>query len=88
MPAGRLQLHHAISPRAQRPSIQLLDSSRLAGLKEAGLVTDDEYEAKRAEFVGQLQLKGQHVMTFRLLVSVAALACSICAGAAHADSAR
>jgi len=74
----------AISPEALNPVARL---KSLAGLKEAGLVTDDEYEAKRAEFVGQLQLKGQHVMTFRLLASVAAFASSICAGSAHADSA-
>lgn len=52
----------ATSPEASNPVGRL---KLLAGLKEAGLVTDDEYGAKGAEFVGQLQLKGQHVMTFR-----------------------
>ena len=51
-------------------------------------MTNDGCEAKRAEFVGQLQQEGQHVMTIRLMASVAALACSICAGFAHADLAR
>lgn len=41
----------AMSPETFDPVERL---KKLAGLKEAGLVTDEEYEAKRTELVGQL----------------------------------